>query len=132
APVPTPAPATGAGAAGKVGAAPPPDVAPGTQPFQPPMAPPEGLPGIPSAQPTAAPAPARPAPAPVTAPQGPDVIRRLLRSGNPQAIQYGLQLYRDMVRQRPKGGRFEFKTVGKQAFRFDPQTGEATQIAAAP
>ena len=44
------------------------------------------------------------------------------------AIQYGLQLYRDMLRRPPGRGRFSFHSTPMGAYRFDPHTGRAERI----
>jgi hypothetical protein len=85
-------------------------------------------PGAPQPSPAAPPAPtALPAAAAQTMPAT-DVIRRLLQSRNPQAIQFGLQLYRDMARRAPAAD-WDFQVSEGTLYRVNKRTGQA-EIAA--
>lgn len=122
-----PAPPAGATTAGGLG---PPSSLP---PMSGPMPQPTGVPGMSSAGPMPPPAPAGPpAAAQPPAAQGPmpanDVIRRLLTSRNPQAIQFGMQLYRDTIRRGPTAD-YDFQFHEGNVYRTNKRTGQIDQVA---
>lgn len=87
-------------------------------------------PGAPQPIPAAPPAPAPAAPPAAAAQAMPanDVIRRLLQSRNPQAIQFGLQLYRDMARRGPTAD-YDFMASEGTLYRVNKRTGQADVVA---
>jgi hypothetical protein len=122
------APPAGATTAGGLGA---PSSLP---PMSGPMPQPTGVPGVSSAGPMPAPAPAGPPAAPppaAPAAQGSmpanDVIRRLLTSRNPMAIQFGMQLYRDLARRGPTAD-YDFQAVEGTLYRINKRTGQAEAV----
>jgi hypothetical protein len=77
-------------------------------------------PSSPAAPAAAAPSPR---PTPASAEQTNAVLRRLLTSRNPQAVQFGLQLYRDMLRRPPGSGEYDLLNAGGTVYRYNKRTG---------
>jgi hypothetical protein len=69
-----------------------------------------------------------PAPAAPVSVGAPDAIRRLLRSNNPQAVMFGVQLYKDLLR-AGRAGDFDFQAVEGTLYRVNKRTGEAAIVA---
>lgn len=130
------------------GAAPPSGPPPGPPPLPPGTsfgAPPPGMDatgqggplamaGLPSS------VPARPSGPPTAPPGGPPpgaqagipginspALRRLLMSGDPQAVNFALQVYRTLASRQPTAD-YDFQAVGGQLYRINKRTGQAEPV----
>jgi hypothetical protein len=129
------------------GPAPPRPAAPSEPAAAPAATPPDLVGRVPVGVPTAVPGTTANAPlpppaavaSPAAAPAGPaapaggtmpanTVLRRLLTSGNPQAVAFGLQLYQNLIR-AGRTGDFDFQAVEGSLYRVNKRTGEAALVA---
>lgn len=131
-----------------VGAAPPPGSPPGPPPMPPGTsfgAPPPGMDATGQSGPLAmaglpSSVPSRPSGPPTAPPGGPPpgaqagipginspALRRLLMSGDPQAVNFALQVYRTLASRQPTAD-YDFQAVGGQLYRINKRTGQAEPV----